>query len=156
VIGNGGSAAIANHWATDFAKGIATSTTIKPKVRSLVCNESLLTAEANDNGYDSVFANQLRTWGKYRDVLVCISSSGNSPNIKEAVDVALSHGLFVIGISGFEKGNYLDRTANIGIHVDASNYGIIEDVSSNIMHCLSQSLRKHFAVPGIDTRSFTF
>ena len=86
-IGNGGSAATASHFANDIA--IGTRTYDKPfRVISLCDNPSIITAIANDDGYDKIFSQQLRILLKKGDVVVAISASGNSPNLIEAIDLA--------------------------------------------------------------------
>jgi D-sedoheptulose 7-phosphate isomerase len=156
VFGNGGSAAIANHWATDFGKGVATSTRVRPRVISLSANDSMLTALANDHTYGSVYERQLATWLDPNDVVVAISSSGNSVNIINAVRFARNRGNKVIGLSGFRIENQLVWNSDISIHVPVENYGIVEDVHSMIMHVLAQSLRKEFALSQEETSNFTF
>ena len=81
--GNGGSAAIANHLACDCLKGVRTDTTIKPRVSSLSATVELITAIANDIGYDDIFSYQLSSLAKPGDVLITISSSGRVPQHRQ-------------------------------------------------------------------------
>ena len=84
VCGNGGSAAISNHFHCDHLKGVQTDTAIKPRVVSLSSTVETLTAIANDISYDDVFSYQLKTMAKSGDVLITVSSSGDSENIVKA------------------------------------------------------------------------
>lgn len=159
VCGNGGSAAIANHAATDWLKGIRTDTGKYPRVISLSSNAALLTAIANDIGEASMFSYQLESLMRPGDVLVTISSSGNSPNIVAAIKTVqemFSRKAHTIALSGFDSRNHSTQLADISLHVNASNYGIVEDSHQALMHILSQSLRKDFALPEADKDSFTF
>lgn len=145
--GNGGSAAIANHLQCDHAKGVRTGTDLTPKVISLSSNIELMTAIANDIGYEEVFRYQLESQAKRGDVLLAISSSGRSPNITGAIDWARQHGVHTIAVTGFEGGD-ARRTADIALHVGCSNYGVIEDLHQGLMHALAQFLRQSRMTPG--------
>jgi phosphoheptose isomerase len=103
--GNGGSAAIANHLQCDHVKGVRTTTDLAPRVVSLSSNVELLTAIANDIGYEDVFAYQLQSQTGPGDVLIAISSSGRSPNIVRALTWARDHDLRTIALPGFDGGD---------------------------------------------------
>jgi phosphoheptose isomerase len=139
--GNGGSAAIANHLQCDHLKGIRTTTDIAPRVVSLSCSIELLTAIANDMTYEDVFVYQLQSQSSAGDVLIAVSSSGRSPNIVRALTHAREHGLKTIALTGFD-GGAAHALADVGIHVDAANYGIVEDMHQAIMHALAQYIRQ--------------
>ena len=139
--GNGGSAAIANHLQCDHLKGIRTTTDLVPRVVSLSTNVELLTAIANDMGYENVFAYQLQSQSGPGDVLIAISSSGRSPNIVRALTWARDHGLRTIALTGFDGGD-ATAVAEVVIHVDGTNYGIVEDLHQTIMHGLAQYIRQ--------------
>jgi len=109
VFGNGGSAAMASHFATDLGKGTVQEGQPRFKVMSLNDNVPLLTAYANDFGYETVFAEPLASLAEPGDVAMAISSSGNSPNVLRAMDVAREHGLTTIGITGFEGGKLKEK-----------------------------------------------
>ncbi len=141
VCGNGGSAAIANHLLCDFAKGIQTDTNLLPRVVSLSANLELITAIANDITFDDCFIYQLRTAARRGDLLLTISSSGDSENIVRAVDWASDNGLQSICLTGFGGGRSA-KGAAINIHVEGDNYGVVEDTHQSIMHMLSQYLRQ--------------
>jgi D-sedoheptulose 7-phosphate isomerase/D-glycero-D-manno-heptose 1,7-bisphosphate phosphatase len=91
VCGNGGSAAIANHFVCDHVKGASTGTDFHPRVSSLSTNIEIVTAIANDIDYAKVFEFQLSSFADPGDVLVAISSSGASPNILAAINWAKQH-----------------------------------------------------------------
>jgi D-sedoheptulose 7-phosphate isomerase/D-glycero-D-manno-heptose 1,7-bisphosphate phosphatase len=110
-------------------------------VVSLSTNIELLTAIANDLAYEEIFAYQLQSQASPGDVLVAISSSGRSPNIVRALTWARDHGLRTIAITGFDGGD-ARATAEVSIHVDGTNYGIIEDLHQVIMHALAQYIRQ--------------
>jgi D-sedoheptulose 7-phosphate isomerase len=140
--GNGGSCAIANHLVCDYLKGIQSGTDLKPRVVSLSSNLEVITAVANDISYDDVFSLQLRSLGRPDDVLIAVSSSGNSPNILRALAWARDNGLRTIAMTGFDGGR-AKETAEIPLHVEADNYGVIEDVHQSLMHLLAQYLRQN-------------
>ncbi|WP_252181180.1 SIS domain-containing protein [Azospirillum sp. B4] len=145
--GNGGSAAIANHLVCDCLKGIRTDTTVKPVVHSLVATMEVITAIANDMAYDQVFAYQVQSYVRPGDVLIAISSSGNSPNIVNALTAARAQGAHTIAMTGF-TGGAAAALADVSLHVDAHNYGVVEDVHQSIMHLLAQFLRqRHMTDP---------
>ncbi len=139
--GNGGSAAIANHLLCDFLKGIQTDTALRPRVSSLSSHLELITAIANDIAYDEVFAYQLRTLARPGDVLMTISASGNSENIVRAVAWARANQVTSIALTGFEGGRSA-ALADLNLHVQAANYGVVEDVHQSLMHILAQYLRQ--------------
>ena len=138
--GNGGSAAIANHLVCDCLKGIRTGTDIKPKVHSFSTTVELLTAIVNDIGSEEMFSFQLESMGEKGDLLIAISSSGSSPNIVRAIETAKRMDIRTIAMTGFNGGqSRLD--ADVSLHVDCENYGIIEDVHQSLMHILAQFAR---------------
>jgi phosphoheptose isomerase len=139
--GNGGSAAIANHLQCDHVKGIRTATDLRPRVVSLSSSVELLTAIANDIGYEDVFAYQLQSQAAAGDVLIAVSSSGRSPNIVRALTWAREHALHTIALTGFDGGD-ARAAADVSIHVAVANYGIIEDLHQAVMHALAQYIRQ--------------
>jgi phosphoheptose isomerase len=139
--GNGGSASIANHMQCDHLKNVRTASDLTPRVLSLSTNVELLTAIANDMGYEHVFVYQLQSQSAPGDVLIAVSSSGRSANIVQALSWARDNGVRTISITGFDGG--AARTiAEANIHVDCTNYGIIEDLHQAIMHSLAQYIRQ--------------
>ncbi len=138
--GNGGSAAVADHLQCDHLKGIRTGTDLTPRVISLASNVDLITAIANDIGYEDVFAYQLESQGRPGDVLLAISSSGRSPNIVRALAWARDHDLRTIAFTGFDGGE-ARRVADVSLHVTCGNYGIVEDLHQTAMHAIAQFIR---------------
>jgi phosphoheptose isomerase len=139
--GNGGSASIANHMQCDHVKGIRTATDLSPHVLSLSTNVELLTAIANDTCYENIFVYQLQSQSEPGDVLLAVSSSGRSPNIVRALTWARDQGLRTIAVTGFD-GGAARAVAESSIHVDCTNYGIVEDLHQAIMHGLAQYIRQ--------------
>ena len=139
--GNGGSAAVANHLQCDHLKGVRNGTDLRSRVISLSSNIELLTAIANDVGYYDSFAYQLRAQSQPGDALIAISSSGRSPNIVHALQWACDNGLRTIALTGFDGGG-ARAIAEVAIHVDSANYGIVEDLHQSIMHAMAQYIRQ--------------
>ena len=139
--GNGGSASIANHLQCDHSKGIRTGTDLTPRVTSLSVNVELLTAIANDLAYEDVFTYQLQSQSRPGDVLIAVSSSGRSANIVRALEWARDYGLRTIALTGFDGGD-AKRVAEVTIHVNGTNYGVVEDLHQAIMHALAQYIRQ--------------
>lgn len=139
--GNGGSASIANHLVCDHSKGVRTKTDLIPKVGSLSNNVELLTAIANDVAFEDVFLFQLQSQASPGDVLVAISSSGRSANIVRALTWARDNGLHTIAITGFEGGE-ARVLADVAIHFECTNYGVVEDLHQAVMHALAQYIRQ--------------
>jgi phosphoheptose isomerase len=141
VAGNGGSCAIADHLCCDWMKGTRVSGEPALMVHSLSSNTSLLTALANDYGYENSFSMQVEMLCKPGDVLVLISSSGNSPNIVNAAETARAKDVKVIGLTGFSGGK-IANLADVSLHVQVDNYGVVEDSHQILMHVLAQYLAK--------------
>ncbi len=128
-IGNGGSAGIASHMAIDFSKNGG--------MPAMCFNDgAALTCLGNDFGYEEVFAKQLQFHARRGDVLFAISSSGSSPNILRAVEVAHEIGCRVITISGFRADNPLRALGEVNFHVGASDYGIVEVAHTALIHAV--------------------
>ncbi len=134
VFGNGGSAALASHFACDLGKGTAQSGS-GPRFRivALTDNVPILTAWANDSSYDDVFAEPLRNLVQPGDVAVAISCSGSSANVIRALQVARGSGARTIGFTGFQGGQ-MKSLCDICIVVPSDNMQIIEDVHLSIAH----------------------
>jgi len=152
--GNGGSAAIANHLQCDHVKGVRTTTDLAPRVVSLSANIELLTAIANDMAFEDVFAYQLQSQSGPGDVLIAISSSGRSANIVRALTWARDHDLRTIALTGFDGGD-AKAVAEVTIHVDGANYGVVEDLHQTVMHALAQYIRQsRMSAPAISSSVF--
>ncbi len=137
VCGNGGSAAIANHYICDYFKGLSKYTNLKAKIKSLNSDSYLISAISNDIAYDQVFKLQAERYMNKEDILILISSSGNSKNIKEVLKFCNKKKLKTIGFSNF-RGGYLAKHSNISIHSKIDNYGIGEDINHILMHLVMQ------------------
>ena len=147
TIGNGGSAAVAVHLAADFGKNIVRPGQVPPaqqhrypRIMTLCANSSALTALGNDCGYDETFSGQLRNFLNPGDLLIAVSSSGNSPNIVKAVEFAQANGGKVIGMSGFDGGK-LKQLADISLHVPINVYEVVEDVHSIFCHAIIHAMK---------------
>ena len=141
VAGNGGSAAIADLLCRDWTKGTHAAGLVPLRTHSLVSNVALLTAVANDFGYDDAFARQLEMLGVSGDVILLISSSGNSPNVLAAADKAKAMGIATIGMTGF-GGGALAKRVDFALHVPYANYGLVEDCHQILMHTFAQLFAK--------------
>lgn len=137
AIGNGGSAAIAEHLCCDWTKGTHAEGQPTIATQSLSSNGALYSAIANDFGFEKVFAAQIEMIGRSGDLLIAISSSGNSPNILRALEVARSRGIATIGLSGFD-GGALRTAVDVALYVPENNYGLVEDAHQALMHVLAQ------------------
>ena len=113
---------------------------MRPRVMSLSHPIELITAIANDIEYAEIFVHQLRNAARPGDVLITISSSGDSENIVRALAWARDNGLGTISMTGFSGGRSA-KLADINLHVAAENYGVVEDAHQALMHILSQYVR---------------
>ena len=141
VCGNGGSAAISNHYVCDYLKFLRQHTNLKPKILSLSNNVETITAISNDLRNDLIFRYQAESLFEKNDLLILISSSGKSKNIKEILKFAKKKKVKTVGFSGFD-GGYLRKNCDISIHINAKNYGISEDAHHILMHVMLQYLIK--------------
>ncbi len=138
VFGNGGSASSASHMANDFTKERFNDPRLLFRLMSLNDNISWLTATANDFGYEYVFVNQLKNLLQPNDLVIGISSSGNSPNIRRAIEYANERGAITYGIVGFNGGD-LKRVARKSVYIPTKvgQYGYHEDATLIINHIIS-------------------
>lgn len=125
-IGNGGSAAIAIHMTADFMKNGGM------KAYSLY-DSSVVTCMGNDYGYEEVFSRQLAAFMSENDLLVAISSSGNSMNIVNAIDVARQKNGEVITLTGFKADNKIRHMGDYNVYVGIEHYGIVESVHNLLL-----------------------
>lgn len=142
IIGNGGSAATASHFACDLAKGTQTPGQAPFRVIPLTDNMPLITAWGNDVSYEQVFAQQLATLARPGDLLVAISASGTSPNILAAARLARERGLTTLAFTG-ETGGKLRRLADQTIRVPSPSIEQVEDAHLMICHSVCVALRAH-------------
>ena len=141
ILGNGGSAATASHFACDLAKGTVVPGRPRFRVMALTDNMPFFSALANDTGYENVFAGQLANFLRPGDVVIGISGSGNSANVLRAVELARSMQAITIGFTGFNGGRLKDV---VDICLLVPNYCMeqVEDVHLLLEHLICTCLRK--------------
>ncbi|MBM3245883.1 MAG: SIS domain-containing protein [Candidatus Omnitrophica bacterium] len=133
LIGNGGSASIASHIATDFLKNCS--------LAALAFNDpSLITCLGNDLGYEYVFQKPLEMLSQKGDILFSISSSGKSKNILNATAKAGERGCFIITLSGFDRDNPLRKLGDINFYAPSDSYGYVEITHLAICHAIADKL----------------
>jgi D-sedoheptulose 7-phosphate isomerase len=136
LIGNGGSAAIASHHAIEFLKNGG--------IRAQALNDlAALTCLSNDLGYANVFSEQLKTQGVPGDMLIAISSSGQSVNILKAVEVARTNRMRIATFSGFQPDNLLRGRGDVNFYVNSNQYGFVEVAH----HALIQAILDIYVFP---------
>jgi len=141
VMGNGGSATTASHFACDLAKGAQVEGCPSFRVLPLTDNVALLSAYANDESYDAVFARQLGPLVQAGDVVIGISGSGNSPNVLRAIDLARERGAFTMGFVGFDGGQ-LKHRVDLAVHVEHDCMPQVEDVHVVLAHLVATTARR--------------
>lgn len=139
ICGNGGSAGNAIHLANDLLYGISKSDGKGLKVNALTSNTSVLTCLANDESYAEVFSKQLNVLGSKGDLLICLSGSGNSPNIIKAIETSKKLKMKSFAILGFSGGKCLD-IVDTAIHFALDDMQIAEDLQMVVGHMLMQWL----------------
>jgi D-sedoheptulose 7-phosphate isomerase len=140
IIGNGGSASTASHFACDLGKGTVKDFSKRQKrfrVFSLTDNVATLMAFGNDLSFDKVFSEQLKNLINAGDLVIGISASGNSPNVVKAIEYAKSVGAKTVGLLGFTTGGKLKRLVDFEITVQDNHYGRSEDIHLIIVHLIS-------------------
>jgi D-sedoheptulose 7-phosphate isomerase len=140
LMGNGGSAATATHFVCDLAKGTAVLGKKRFKALGLCDSMPMVTAYANDCGYEYIFSEQLKNLAEKGDVVICISASGNSKNVLNAVMVAKKQSAITIGLTGFQGGK-LKKMVSECIVVPGDNMEQIEDIHLIILHVLKLILK---------------
>jgi D-sedoheptulose 7-phosphate isomerase len=143
VFGNGGSAASASHMMCDINKGMGrTDAGKRPRVMALTDNASLITAWANDFGYEHIFSEQLKTFIKPRDVAFAISTSGDSPNVLLALETAREYGAMTVGLGGCQGGQ-MKSLCDICAIVPSNNVQLVEDLHHAVIHSIFVGVRKN-------------
>ena len=127
LCGNGGSAANAMHIATDLLHGAGINNGGGLRVEALSANSALVTCLANDVGYESIYAEQIRLKGKPGDVLIVLSGSGNSPNVVKALETGNAQGMTTFAILGY-SGGLCKTLATHPIHFEIDDMQIAEDM----------------------------
>ena len=142
VIGNGGSAANASHFAQDLAKGTRYSDKQKKFIKALSLTDNLpfISAIGNDHGYENIFSEQLKTFGSKGDLVIAISGSGNSPNIIKAIEWSNENGLITIGITGYDGGK-LSKINSFNLHSELNDMCTVESIHSVLFHYLIIDLK---------------
>lgn len=135
IMGNGGSAATASHYQNDFNKGISEYVDTKFNFCCLNDNVATMMAIANDIGYEEIFRFQLKNRLEDGDILIAISGSGNSPNVLNAVEYAISQGNKVIGMTGYNGGK-LKKLSDISLHADINSMQVTEDIHMIFDHMI--------------------
>jgi D-sedoheptulose 7-phosphate isomerase len=143
VLGNGGSAANASHFAQDLAKGTLRDAGQVRRFRALALtdNISFITALANDEGYAAVFEQQLATLACPGDLVLAISCSGNSPNVIRAVEYANARGMTTVGITAGDGGR-LGQLAKYVVTAPTADVGLAEAVHGILFHLVVAILRE--------------
>lgn len=143
ILGNGGSASTASHFVCDLGKNTRLPGYPNFKVIGLADNMSIFSAYANDEGYDSVFANQLENLLEPGDIVIGISTSGQSPNVLKAIDLANRQGATTIGLTGYDGGR-LGHMVDIELRVMSDCIERVEDVHLVFDHMITKVLREDF------------
>lgn len=142
VFGNGGSASSASHMVSDMNKGVVDAKQSRSmRVMSLTDNVPLLTAWANDHGYETVFAEQLKNFVQPGDVAFAISCSGDSPNVLLALNTARKAGATTVALAGFD-GGAMKALCDACAVVPSDNMQLIEDMHHAILHSIFTVLRE--------------
>ncbi|MBI3551273.1 MAG: SIS domain-containing protein [Elusimicrobia bacterium] len=141
VVGNGGSAAAASHWATDLSKTAAVAGKPLVKCISLTDNVPFITAIGNDLSFDDIFSRQLENLVEPGDLVILISGSGNSKNLLKAAELANARGAKTAALLGFDGGK-LKALAGLCILLPCDQYGVIEDLHMGIGHILTFYLKQ--------------
>lgn len=138
VCGNGGSASTASHFATDLVKGASWNRKKRFRIQALTDSLSTITAYANDVGYDVIFAETLKNFARSGDLVICISGSGNSPNVLRAAETAQALGCRLVTLTGRDGGR-LAGMGHLNILAADPHMGRIEDVHLIVCHMLAYS-----------------
>jgi D-sedoheptulose 7-phosphate isomerase len=136
VCGNGGSAMVASHFATEMTKGASYGRTQRFRVMALAESVCTLTAYSNDVSYECVFAEQLKNFAQAGDVVMAVSGSGNSANVVRALEYANSIGCRTVAFTG-RDGGLLAPLAELNIHVRHPHMGHIEDAHHVALHMIA-------------------
>jgi D-sedoheptulose 7-phosphate isomerase len=147
VMGNGGSAANAEHFVNDLGKGEARGFPRRFKILSLASNLPLLTAWANDTHYEHVFAEQLRNFVGRGDVVLAISGSGNSRNVLNALELARERGAVTVGLTGSDGGK-LKSLCDHCVIVPSDNMQHIEEMHLVVLHAIYSVIRDAYMAGG--------
>lgn len=141
IMGNGGSASTATHFVCDLAKNTRKQGLPHYKVIGLTDNMAIFSAYANDEGYESVFSQQLENLVMPGDLVIGISASGNSKNVLNGIEMAKSHNAITIGFTGF-NGGQMAPMVDINIHVNSNIIEHVEDIHLMLEHMIVKALKE--------------
>ena len=141
IMGNGGSASTASHFACDLAKNTRHAGLLPFRVIGLTDNMALFSAYANDEGYENVFSQQLVNFIEPGDVVIAISASGNSQNVINAIQEAQKHDAVTIAFTGFD-GGHLGQMVNINLHVQSDVIEHVEDLHLMLEHLIVRRIKE--------------
>jgi D-sedoheptulose 7-phosphate isomerase len=141
IMGNGGSASTATHFVCDLSKNTRDNGLPPFRVLGLADNMAMLSAYANDEGFENVFAQQLANLVRPDDVVIAISTSGNSPNVLKAVELANERNAITIGFTGFDGGR-LSGMVDVNLHVPSDRIEQVEDIHLMLEHLICSVLRQ--------------
>jgi D-sedoheptulose 7-phosphate isomerase len=144
VCGNGGSASTASHFACDIVKGASYNRDTRFRIMALTDSLPTLTAYSNDVSYECIFVEQLKNFAQQGDLVMCISGSGNSPNVVQAMEYANSIGCKTIALTGRDGGK-LGARAQLNIQIAEPHMGRIEDAHMVVCHMIAY----HFMETGL-------
>ncbi len=147
VFGNGGSAANASHFATDLGKGASDVSPQRFRVLSLNDNAAWMTAIGNDYSFEDVFLRQLQNYARPGDLALCMSVSGDSPDLVRAVDWANANGLTTVAMVGGKRGKLAGLAGHVLV-IDDTHYGRVEDAQMTICHMLAYAFMEAPGVAG--------
>ncbi len=150
VCGNGGSAAEAQHFASEMVGRFEASGRRGLPVMALTADTTFVTAWANDFSFDEVFARQIEAHGQSGDVLVVISSSGRSPNLVNAVRAARKREMFCIGLLGKDGGPAGELT-DVNIIVPSNETSRIQEIQLHVVHVLSHLIEQQIMADELNT-----
>ena len=149
IVGNGGSAAIASHFCVDLVNAV------KIPAQTLY-DFSLSTCMSNDFGYEEVFSRPLECLLNKNDLLICISSSGTSPNIINAARKAKEHNIPLITLTGFDSSNPLNSMGDLSLHLPCTDYGLIETGHAFLLHTIIDTWTQNLTLKKEDHLHFEY
>jgi len=142
IMGNGGSAATASHFTSDFNKGLSYNKTKRFKFICLNDNVPTMMAYSNDISYDDIFIEPMKNFLNEGDIVIGISGSGNSKNILKAFEYANKKNAITIALTGYD-GGALKKIAKYNVHIPIKDMQISEDLHMVLDHCMMKILKDH-------------
>ncbi|MEG1570293.1 MAG: SIS domain-containing protein [Clostridia bacterium] len=142
IMGNGGSAATANHFVCDFGKNAVQGNKRRFRILSVCDNLEKITALGNDLSFDEIFRQQLINLMNDEDVLIAISASGNSPDLVRALEYANERHAHIVSLAGFDGGK-IKPLSQVTLVAEMSSYERIEDMHLMILHMVVCFMKEH-------------